>query len=283
MPFTFSHPAAVIDLPKKYFSLSALVIGSILPDIEYFIRLEPVRRHLHSWPGFLWLGIPMGMFIHLFFHLVLKYPLLSLFPKNHQEKLLPVSKQFPLKTPEDFLKIALSILIGILSHIIIDSFTHETDFLVVHISFLQMPLINTPFLNMTVATFLQYFTTVIGIGYIILRYFLWFYYCTEKENLENELFTFKKKIITIFSIMFISSFAAAAYGAVKSGILYDRSRLYGFCTYTFLASISFLFIGIIIFCFQVHFERKFYREKTEKIPVEHASERVEPFFFKKHG
>ncbi|MGD9200710.1 MAG: DUF4184 family protein [Chitinispirillia bacterium] len=282
MPFTFSHPAAVIDLPKKYFSLSALVIGSMIPDIEYFIRLEPVRHHIHSWPGFLWLGIPIGTFIYLFFHIFLKYPLVSILPKDHQEKLIPVCKKFSLKTPKDFFKIILSIFIGILSHIIIDSFTHSNNFLTDYIPFLQKYIIKIPFLHITVSEFLQYFTTVTGIGYIILRYFLWFYNCKEKENLENELFTFKKKASAISSVIFISSFSAAIYGSVKSGILYDQSRLYGFFVYTSLASISFLIIGLVILCFKVHFDRRLYMKKRDEMRVKQFQDRAGHLFLKKH-
>lgn len=254
MPFTFSHPASVIDFPKRYFSLSALVIGSFLPDLEYFLRLEPVRHHLHSWPGFLWIGIPMGLFIHLFFHLFLKYPILSLFPKAHQEKLIPVCRRYKMNTAKDLFKILFSILIGILSHLILDSFTHEGSFMVEHIPFLQITIIKFSFLNLTTATFLQYFSTIIGMGYIILKYFIWFHYCTEKVRIDEELFSIKKKLITILSIITLAPLAAILYGIVKSGILYDHSQFYEFGGYTLLASISFGFIGFVIFCFRMHFE-----------------------------
>ncbi|WP_434297574.1 DUF4184 family protein [Clostridium sporogenes] len=42
MPFTFSHPAIVLHLEKKwnkYFSFTALILGSMSPDFEYFIYL----------------------------------------------------------------------------------------------------------------------------------------------------------------------------------------------------------------------------------------------------
>ena len=43
MPFTFSHPAVILPatyLDKKYYCLSALIIGSMTPDFEYFIRMR---------------------------------------------------------------------------------------------------------------------------------------------------------------------------------------------------------------------------------------------------
>lgn len=254
MPFSFSHPAVIIDLPKKYFSLSALVIGSFLPDLEYFLRLEPVRYHLHSWPGFLWLGVPIGLFIHLFFHLFLKYPILSLFPKAHQEKLVPVCKRYRMDRASDFFKIILSIFVGILSHMILDSFTHEGSIVAKHIPLLEVTILRTSLINLTAATFLQYFSTIVGMGYIILKYFIWFHLCTEKVRIEKELFSIKKKLITVLSIIIFAPLSAMAYGVVKSGILYDHSQMHEFGGYTLLATISFGVMGFIIFCFRVHFE-----------------------------
>lgn len=43
MSFTFSHPAIVSPLnyfPNKWFSLTGLVIGSLTPDFEYFLRMR---------------------------------------------------------------------------------------------------------------------------------------------------------------------------------------------------------------------------------------------------
>jgi hypothetical protein len=42
MPFTFAHPAIVLPLkhlPKRWYSLTGLIIGSMTPDFEYFIRM----------------------------------------------------------------------------------------------------------------------------------------------------------------------------------------------------------------------------------------------------
>ncbi|WP_240482010.1 DUF4184 family protein [Flavobacterium psychrophilum] len=39
MPFTFSHPAIILPLrylPRQWFSLTGLIIGSLTPDFEYF-------------------------------------------------------------------------------------------------------------------------------------------------------------------------------------------------------------------------------------------------------
>ncbi len=43
MPFTFAHPAAVLPFMKKqskYISVTALILGSMAPDFEYFYILD---------------------------------------------------------------------------------------------------------------------------------------------------------------------------------------------------------------------------------------------------
>ena len=42
MPFTFAHPAIVLPFYKKpkFFSMTTLIIGSMSPDFEYFLRVK---------------------------------------------------------------------------------------------------------------------------------------------------------------------------------------------------------------------------------------------------
>jgi hypothetical protein len=43
MPFTFLHPAIVLPLtylPRQWFSLTGLVIGSLTSDFEYVLRVN---------------------------------------------------------------------------------------------------------------------------------------------------------------------------------------------------------------------------------------------------
>ena len=55
MPFTFSHPAIILPLkklPKKYISMTGLIVGSIAPDFEYFLRMK--SKYSHTMSGILW-------------------------------------------------------------------------------------------------------------------------------------------------------------------------------------------------------------------------------------
>src|SRR5215467_12574272 len=40
VPFTFSHPAAVLPLARRGLVFSALVVGSMAPDFPYFVQMS---------------------------------------------------------------------------------------------------------------------------------------------------------------------------------------------------------------------------------------------------
>ena len=76
MPFTFAHPAAIIPINSRFkskFCLTGLVLGSMAPDFEYFIRLKPYSAYGHNLIGFLYL-IYLYAFIGVHF---------SFFSKGH--------------------------------------------------------------------------------------------------------------------------------------------------------------------------------------------------------
>jgi Domain of unknown function (DUF4184) len=65
MPFTLSHPAAAVVfwplVRRKQLPLSALAIGSMLPDFEFFIHLRPIDLWGHSLIGFVTFCLPVGL------------------------------------------------------------------------------------------------------------------------------------------------------------------------------------------------------------------------------
>ena len=68
MPFTFSHPALVLPLnylPKRWFSLTALVVGSMMPDLEAFLRFKSEKNVTHTWDALFWFCLPLGLLIIL--------------------------------------------------------------------------------------------------------------------------------------------------------------------------------------------------------------------------
>ena len=78
MPLTISHPAASVSFARLNLPLSALVIGSMMPDFPYFIpALFSQSGFSHSIIGVFIFCLPVGLVSLGLFHFLIKYPALS--------------------------------------------------------------------------------------------------------------------------------------------------------------------------------------------------------------
>jgi Domain of unknown function (DUF4184) len=129
MPFTFSHPAAVLPLaylPKRFISMTGLVIGSMAPDFEYFLKMKSYSSYSHTWPGLFWFDLPVSIMLAFAFHLFVRDRLIDNLPVFLTKRLL-IFKNFNWVKhfKENFLIVIVSIIVGVTSHILWDKFTHE--------------------------------------------------------------------------------------------------------------------------------------------------------------
>jgi hypothetical protein len=133
MPLTFAHPAIVIPLARplgRFGSLSALICGSMMPDLPYFTMGNLTTgnfgdRGAHSFVGIFNYCLPTGLLCYAIFHLILKRPLLALAPRAVASRLASclVSPQF--RSIRHWWVVALCLVIGATTHIIWDAFTHN--------------------------------------------------------------------------------------------------------------------------------------------------------------
>jgi len=129
MPFTFSHPAIVLPLtvlPRQWFSLTGLVIGSLTPDFEYFLRMRIQSNYSHTISGLFWFDLPLGLLLAFIFHKIVRDSLFDNLPRILKSRLLTF-KQFDWIEyfERKWFIVTISILIGAASHIFWDSFTHD--------------------------------------------------------------------------------------------------------------------------------------------------------------
>ncbi|PRY03982.1 uncharacterized protein DUF4184 [Pontibacter ummariensis] len=129
MPFTFSHPAVVLPLkylPKGWVSLTGLVVGSVVPDFEKFIKMEPGNTFSHTWHGLFWFNLPLGILLAFVFHVIVRNPLVDHLPLFLKKRLVRFkSFNWPLYFRKHYGIVMLSVLIGAFSHLVWDSFTHK--------------------------------------------------------------------------------------------------------------------------------------------------------------
>ncbi len=147
MPFTFAHPAAVFPfkfIPPKYYSWAGLIIGSMVPDFQAFVKLGGNKILSHSWMGVYTYDLPLGLFLVLLFHYIVRNALVANMPSFLRSRF---SIYTMIKNEHYFTKryiaIFFSLLIGIYSHLIWDrlthtaSYTHTTDLLGLELSYGQ--------------------------------------------------------------------------------------------------------------------------------------------------
>lgn len=122
MPFTLSHPAAIALfrrlVRRGHLALSALAIGTMSPDFEYLWRLRPAWKWSHTWLGLFYFCLPVGLATLAVWVFFVRDPVRVLLA-------LPNSKLA--LTPRWWLQAAGAIIIGALSHVVWDGFTHGYD------------------------------------------------------------------------------------------------------------------------------------------------------------
>jgi len=129
MPFTISH--AFFALPIRhihvqFFSVTGLVLGSMAPDLEYFLYLEPHRGIGHTWQGLLLQALPLCLLLAALFHYIVKLPLSQHLPSTYKldARCAALLRREQLRSLKDWGILILSIIIGFVTHIVIDEFTH---------------------------------------------------------------------------------------------------------------------------------------------------------------
>ncbi|MBS1776460.1 MAG: DUF4184 family protein [Bacteroidetes bacterium] len=132
MPFTFAHPAAILPfrfIPQKYYSWTGLIIGSMVPDFQAFFQLGGGKMLSHSWIGIFIYDLPVGLLLGFVFHLIVRDPLIDNLPQSFAERLVNYHRTNWVKVFQKRYGIILfSLLIGILSHIILDRITHTDTY-----------------------------------------------------------------------------------------------------------------------------------------------------------
>jgi membrane-bound metal-dependent hydrolase YbcI (DUF457 family) len=127
LPFTVSHAAAVLPLhrlSKHKLPLTALMIGSMAPDFGYFFALEASRQLTHSFSGLFIFALPVGLAVWLFYVAVLEKTTITLLSDRWHTRFAHTDAI----TPNLILRASIAIILGAVTHILWDAFTHRATF-----------------------------------------------------------------------------------------------------------------------------------------------------------
>ena len=128
MPYTLSHVAVVAPVARllaRLRILSAVVIGSMVPDFGYLMPNHPPRFETHSALALVTFCLPVGLLSYWIFQRLLKTPLVSVLPDQAYMRWRPYSAPAAWSSPQQWLLAAGGVLAGAVTHLAWDGFTHE--------------------------------------------------------------------------------------------------------------------------------------------------------------
>ncbi len=174
MPFTPAHIATAIPFRHTRLVPSAVIIGTMAPDFEYFLRLSPSIGFGHTSFGALVLTLPLALLVLWLFHFCVKALAISLMPRGLQRRLVDKLTHFPFFGGSRFSLILLSLLIGIATHLAWDSFTHPHSWLTEHWNFLRQSSSLPVFGFVPHYKILQHLSTLIGLSILCVCSVSWY-------------------------------------------------------------------------------------------------------------
>jgi hypothetical protein len=175
MPFTFSHPLAVVPVRRfcpDRLNFAALAAGSMSPDFGYYVRQFPIAAFAHTIPGTFAICLPTALMALGVFYLV-RRPLCFVLPQPHRAALMPRALRRPAFSFPAFLIAVFSVLLGAWTHTIWDSFTHDGGWAVERFAGLRSPLIYIDSATLPVSYCLQQASTFGGGALLAIIYFRW--------------------------------------------------------------------------------------------------------------
>ena len=255
MPFTLSHPAAAIPFTRKGLILSALIIGSMMPDAPYFFFKQQYRAVSHSVTGAFFFCLPAGMIALWIFHRVLKLPSLALLPENHQKRLQGETIEFHFWPLNRLVNIIFSLCVGTLTHITWDSFTHSDGFFVKQFVLLQAHLVTVWNYDILIFKVLQHGSSLIGASMLSLWYWQWYKNAEEKPIPKRLRYTTRQKMTIIMLIMGIS-LLIGLHAGFDSALTSTKLSIYrSFIGGSIVTSMTVSVVAIFLFSIQWHIVR----------------------------
>lgn len=128
MPFTPSHAAAALLFARTPLIPSAVVIGTMAPDVPYYLPVRVPRDLTHSLEGVVTIDLAVTVALVLLWFAVLRAPVVDLLPEVVRLRMPPAGplgwrgdRRWRVAIPV----LVLSALVGIATHLIWDSFTHD--------------------------------------------------------------------------------------------------------------------------------------------------------------
>jgi hypothetical protein len=174
MPFTPAHTITVLPfLRVNFLSATGLVIGSMSPDFEYFLKFSVNGTHGHTWAGLLYFDLPVSFILSVVFHSVVRPNLIQNLPGFLRSRFMQMmSFDFLQSFRQNPTGFVVAVLFGGATHILWDGFTHGQGFFVNYFSFYDGAYVPFQGVDYPLWYALQHISTMVGLT--ILCIYIWF-------------------------------------------------------------------------------------------------------------
>jgi hypothetical protein len=194
---------------------SALVIGTFAPDFEYFLRLAPNDGYGHTLKGTFLLTLPLAFVVLWMFHALVKAPVVELLPEGVRRRIPPNGFRFG--GASRFAMIVTSILVGISTHLVWDSFTHSNTWIYRRWDALHLRIKMPGLGEMPLYKIFQHGSTAFGMG-ILFIWLLWWYRATEPHAVTHRRFSLTQRLIVVVGILSLAFIVAVARATIAAGL-----------------------------------------------------------------
>jgi uncharacterized protein DUF4184 len=129
VPFTGSHPAAVLPFFRPLVP-PALVIGSMTPDLGYYVPLPVSSRSMHTAAGVVGIDLILGALCFVAWQVLVAPVVVAAAPAGVRRR-LPAGP-----APRPVVLVVVSLWVGAATHVLWDEFTHSGRFGTHHLPWL---------------------------------------------------------------------------------------------------------------------------------------------------
>jgi hypothetical protein len=250
LSFTVSHIAAILPITAmkttnghSVFDVTALIVGSMAPDFEFFIQMKPVEPIMdipigHTIRGMFYYNLPLCFLFAWIFHRIIKMPLLLHLPQPLVDQYATYAFQiWDINSWESFIIFCYSALLAMTIHILWDSFTHVNSPVIKHLTWLSLP-VNLFSYTIPMYKFLDHSGTIVG--FLIGLYYLYFWGHEELSQTVIVVSDYEK--IYYFTMIVSIGIVVELFWLYRYGIPREKEDIAG----PIIALISGLVIGIAV-------------------------------------
>jgi len=197
MPFTLSHTAAALPFSRLKPFWPGLIIGTMAPDFEYFLRLSDDDHLGHRLPGLLILTLPLALSVLWIFESYIREPAFELLPSGVQRRLKTEKQGLPFTGWKSFGSTILWIGIGIATHLVWDWFTHPQTWILAHWSWPRQKDAVPFHPPVMMVQLLHYGSSLFGLVVTMAWFEFWYYSSVPTEEVTTRPLSAMHKVLVV--------------------------------------------------------------------------------------